>query len=103
MATQLIFGDSGGSVYGNVSIVWLDDREGHYTLAGLTEEEADHICADLEWTYLSLFRDIYEEDAAPEDFPALCSTDFGDWEYDDFCEEDFDDDDEELEEEYDDD
>lgn len=54
VATRLVFKDSGRSIYGNVSIIWIDDREGHYTYAGLTDEEAVLVCADLDWAYLSL-------------------------------------------------
>ncbi len=77
-ATQLVFKDSGRRIFGSVSIIWIDDREGRYTYAGLTDEEAFHICADLNWTYLSLIWDDVGDCPADEDSSAESSSDYDD-------------------------
>ena len=106
MATQLVFNNSGGSIYGNVSVAWMDDREGRYTLAGLTDDEAFNVCAELNWTYLSLLWD-YEtggEDKSEDSIYELSSyvEEYGDSidaDYDSFeCYDIEDIDDSELEE-----
>ena len=77
-ATLLVFKDSGRRIFGSVSIIWIDDREGRYTYAGLTDEEAFHICADLNWTYLSLIWDDVGDCPADEDSSAESSSDYDD-------------------------
>ncbi len=83
VATQLISRDSGRCIYGNVSIIWIDDREGHYTYAGLTDEEAVLVCADLDWTYLSLMWEHNVDCLADEDPSAEYCASSDDYEEDD--------------------
>lgn len=103
IATQLIFKDSGRRIFGNVSIIWIDDREGHYAYAGLTDEEAFHICAELDWTYLSLMwendSDDESEDSTNESsscFEDCCDSSYEDYDcsgygdIDDFDDSEFD-------------
>ncbi len=86
IATQLIFKNASGSIYGDVSIVWMDDREGRFTLAGLTDEEAFHICLELGWTYLSLMWEDDPDDASEDSTyeSGSCFEDYCDSIYEDY-------------------
>ncbi len=56
VASRLCFSnlENGEDVYGNAAIVWLDDREGCQTMAGLTKEEANIICTTLDLDFFDL-------------------------------------------------
>ncbi len=90
VATQLIFKDSGRNVYGNVSIIWINDREVRYTYAGLTGEGAVLLCADLSLYHLSL---VWEHDGdclADEDPSAEDISDSDDYEvFEPECDDDY--------------
>ncbi len=59
VATCLLSPRISWEAHGIATIIWLDDREGYETLAGLTDEEAEFICTtlDLDFSDLTWERD----------------------------------------------